>query len=543
VFLVYYAWQFIIQSQTISSHSTGKIHLLKLTISGVQYKSYSILAIVILSFVLFNFEKLYGSSATLVAESIKSLKIRARESVQDGILYLALIPIFASVYFLLKLPVSYDEALTYITFTSKGLLTTISFYPYPNNHILYTILTNISTLLPVNDTLAIRIPAILINVLCIFFLFNFIKDYFNIRIAQIATAVFSVMKMTLYYSYMARGYGLECLFFILLSHLTLKIIEHPENKMYWKYYAIACVSGFYTMPSFLYPFLIANAFILIYLKSITRNHLIFNLQILVITGILYFPIIRENGLNSLTNNTYVKPIGRIDVIHQIPNLFYSVFADTTGLPGFFIILLVALAVIFLISDYHGKAKYYFPFVLLASPILLILHSVIPFTRTFEYFTCILALFSGIFLVRAFQFTYIQKYFWIWVIMIQILMAYNSGREIFDDEKYSITSEKEIAELHSGNKFLCYSTLFGTYAKYYNSKNKNFVINDHIVPLNMKNMKVIRSMNDVSKFQTFAVNLDTISDRTYDFYIVDNKCDSTIKKTPISKSDFHTIYRH
>ena len=207
------------------------------------------------------------------------------------------------------------------------------------------------------------------------------------------------------------------------------------------------------------------------------------------------------------------------------------------------VIVIFFAFVFLVRSDQGKVKYYFPFVLLASPVLLVLHSVIPFVRTFEYFTCILALFSGILLSYLFKYSIIKKYLFVLIILIQILMANNSGREIFQDEKYSVVSEKEVAQLHSGNKFLCYSTLFGTYLKYYNSRNKGFLISDHIIPLNMVNMKAVRSMNDVDKYQSFAVNMDTISGHNYDYYIVDDQCDKTVNKMPISKSEFHTIYNN
>ena len=53
-------------------------------------------------------------------------------------LLVLIIPIFASVFYALKMPVSYDEAWTFLNFTNKGFFTSITSYDDPNNHVLFS---------------------------------------------------------------------------------------------------------------------------------------------------------------------------------------------------------------------------------------------------------------------------------------------------------------------------------------------------------------------------------------------------------------------
>jgi len=524
--LFYRAYQLAIHSPILPVVSNGRLPLLKTIIGLVKLKTFSAIGFAILLVLLFNFEKLYNYFAYSLSLIISWFLSRIKQSVHGGFLPILIIPVGLSVYYAITMPVSYDEAWTFNAFSSKGVWNSISYYPLPNNHILYSVLTNISVFLPLSSTLAIRIPALLINVLCIFFLFNFIKDYYNKHIALISSAAFSVLYMAIYYSYMARGYSLECLFFILLSYTVFKIVNQPEIKRYWAYYVVANALGFFTMPSFLYPFIIANLFILIFCKKITPLHFISNVSVVLITWLLYLPALSRSGLQNIINNRFVKPLSRPEVIKRIPQFFYQAVADITGWSAIVVIVLILAAVIVLFRRYRGAARYYFPFVMLCCPILLVVHSVIPFSRTFEYCTCIFALFIGIVIFELFRSSqhYLDKYIWVLILSMQVFMAINFNTNIYRDEEYAIIARNEIKQLGSGNSFFVLSSLFGTYLTFYDGKDKNFVIYDWVAT------------------PPVAINLDSIGDRHYDFYIVDNDMDSTQRKIRVIKTSFNTVYK-
>jgi len=78
------------------------------------------------------------------------------------------------VTFALTLPLSYDESFTFNEFTSKDILTSISNYPVPNNHVFHSILTNITWAIFsfTRSEMAVRLPALLFTALSLYFIYT-----------------------------------------------------------------------------------------------------------------------------------------------------------------------------------------------------------------------------------------------------------------------------------------------------------------------------------------------------------------------------------
>ena len=82
------------------------------------------------------------------------------------ILFLILaISVSSKAFLVWELPIYYDEGWTYIHFTQKGFLTSWTYYPYPNNHVLHSIFTTISAHLPFPDIVNLRLPSFLFGLL------------------------------------------------------------------------------------------------------------------------------------------------------------------------------------------------------------------------------------------------------------------------------------------------------------------------------------------------------------------------------------------
>ena len=87
---------------------------------------------------------------TLVKINISKF-ISAEKQFLDKILYskfylLLILPLVFNLYLIISLPITYDEAWTYNNFISKGLLVSVSYYPMPNNHVLYNAICSIINL-------------------------------------------------------------------------------------------------------------------------------------------------------------------------------------------------------------------------------------------------------------------------------------------------------------------------------------------------------------------------------------------------------------
>ena len=89
-----------------------------------------------LALLIWKFNEVYASVTKYAASLFQFTKSLVVTSIRSENKYILLIPVVASFYYAIIMPILYDEGLTYLYFTSKGILSSLSFYPEPNNHIL-----------------------------------------------------------------------------------------------------------------------------------------------------------------------------------------------------------------------------------------------------------------------------------------------------------------------------------------------------------------------------------------------------------------------
>lgn len=319
-----------------------------------------------------------------------------RNSFLENFALLGLILILASViriYFAFSLPVSYDEAWTFINFSSKGILPSISYYPAPNNHILHSFLTNISFYFPFNQTFNLRIPAILANLSAITLFFIGLSKEFDKRVAFVVSLLFISLFPIIYYGYNSRGYSLVLFAFIVCFFSAIYIIKQAGFQNLSKYYfffSSGGVIGFYTMPSFLYPYfaLVSFLFFFFLFKKDLINLKSFTLYVLATTIfvlLLYSPVFLASGIKSVIGNEYVAPISRIVVIKNLFSHFSATSMYLFNVKFWILIGFVFLASPFLIFRKENlDIVYFILYITFISPFIIVAHSVIPFPRTWIY---------------------------------------------------------------------------------------------------------------------------------------------------------------
>lgn len=298
------------------------------------------------------------------------------------------------VFYLITMPISYDEAMTYLFFTKKGIWTSMTKYPAPNNHILHSILTNITYYFPFSQTVNLRLPNLLVNTLSGVILFYTFSKLLNSKIALFLLAGYSFLFPVLYYGYCSRGYSLVFLAFIICFYAAVQLIQTESYNITFKKYLIllsgGAIVGFYTMPSFLYPYITSVSFLFLVFALKREWNKILALTVsgacvAFVVLLLYLPVLRFSGLDAVVNNRFVRPIPRTAVLKSIPDHFsfsFSFLFDQTLLNGLLAISLIAI--------YLGYHKFRRPTVLFTvycfafAPILLLIHSVVPFARTWVY---------------------------------------------------------------------------------------------------------------------------------------------------------------
>ncbi len=296
-----------------------------------------------------------------------------------------------SLYHVTTIPISHDEALTYMRFTKEGFFTSISYYPAPNNHILHSLLTNMTLGFPFSERVNLRLPNLLFSIFAaVIFYLSFTK-LFRQKTALFLLAIFCFLFPVQYYSYLSRGYMLVLFAFIICFYSTIRLsytpIFKPQNHTkYFVSLSLGAIIGFFTMPSFLYPYFTCVVLIsAIFLIKKNRKGLSYLVISCLLTSIavliLYTPIFIVSGIDAVINNRFVEPISRSQVLERLLVHFNSTsnFLFSVPLSVFVFVLL------FMCFAARKTKLVIIPLCFfLIVPFILLLHSVLPFPRTWVY---------------------------------------------------------------------------------------------------------------------------------------------------------------
>lgn len=221
---------------------------------------------------------------------------------QEKIFFLVLLIGFAlrGIFQIYRYELQYDEAWTYNHFISNGFL--ISAISPNNNHIFYSLLACLFDSLPIAAKYSLRLPVYLGGLATCILFYWMLRSLWKWQWALVALAWFAFSPSICFYSMYARGYIFQIFFAILATWASLKITNKNSSNYFWLVWGLANILGFYSVPTYAYIWILLNAFLFIYsiTKKINWKSWIWsNVFILVTTGLLYFPFLITNGLNTL----------------------------------------------------------------------------------------------------------------------------------------------------------------------------------------------------------------------------------------------------
>jgi len=150
-------------------------------------------------------------------------------------------------------PINYDEAFTYIVYANRPWLIAWANYSEPNNHLLHTLLAHVSTGLFGSAVWAIRLPALIAGILTIPLAYVAARRLAGRHGALIVIALTATSPILIAYSVCARGYTMLIDFFLLAVVSGLDVIDWRSAQP-WPMFVIWCTLGFFTLPTFIYPF-------------------------------------------------------------------------------------------------------------------------------------------------------------------------------------------------------------------------------------------------------------------------------------------------
>jgi hypothetical protein len=238
---------------------------------------------------------------------------------------------------LLQKPVGYDEAYTFIKFASRDLRYIVTDYSGPNNHIFHSLCVALIYRVFGNSLWALRLPAFLAGILCIPAGYLVGRKLFHPLAGLIGATGIALMPVLIDYSNNARGYTLVCLFALTGLWLATELLE-KQRKGIWALFSITSILGFYTIPTYLYPFAVLNLwlFLAFLIQKPSRKEF---LQFIsrwigwgVLSGIvvlaLYAPVlIFGTGLQSIVGNEFVQSLSWHDFRKTLFNRIPIVWGD------------------------------------------------------------------------------------------------------------------------------------------------------------------------------------------------------------------------
>jgi hypothetical protein len=234
-------------------------------------------------------------------------------------------------------PYSTDEIFSAAYFTEKSAIHTLTYYPLPNNHILFNLINIIFYHFIGNSLISGRIISMLCYILTMVLVHRFIsKCIVNRTISILAIMAISSQFMIVGFGTQARGYAMLMLF-SWLAFESLWYFHQSKNPWYRLIYVIASACGMIVMPSYLYLWLgLSLGFLLCNFRSVDTIFSFFKLNVLV-TGlvmIFYAPTIMFSGWEALLNNKYVtigtNSLGEFITITFMGGYFVGLFDDILG---------------------------------------------------------------------------------------------------------------------------------------------------------------------------------------------------------------------
>lgn len=254
---------------------------------------------------------------------LKSLSNREKVFLIISLLSLSLVRIFCSFY----LPIQEDEAFTYVYFVYPGILVSSSYYPGPNNHVFYSLIVCLSKPFFFHPLWLLRAPNIFISCINNYLIFRIICKQINYKQGLLGTVIFSLLPFSFLYSFLGRGYVLQ--FFFLLIALNIQLSQKPQTQILRLFWILSCSLGFYTVPTFLYPFL-GLCFLRIWKKDRIQKTFLDSLLVLSLVLLFYSPILLFN-FDSFLKNNWIKSIEFSSFLSQFFLYWYHLFDLLFGL--------------------------------------------------------------------------------------------------------------------------------------------------------------------------------------------------------------------
>ncbi|UOQ82971.1 hypothetical protein [Hymenobacter sp. 5414T-23] len=416
---------------------------------------------------------------------LKKTTLEINAANKTYILFLFIVLLGMLLYQVKYLPLGYDEIWTWLNFASRGILVSIAYYPAPNNHILYSVLSSITFYLD-SGVVGLRLPSFLAALVLFWILLIVLYRLFKSNyVAVIGVCLFFSFYMIDYYSMNARGYIYITLAFVGSTGALIELSKQKPklNYMFWLGFVAFSVIGFASIPTYLYAF-VSQALVFLFLSEISRKRkmtiafIYYSFIVGVFVLLFYAPVLLISGFESVLKNKYVLPLPRQTVLsmfnRHVTQTARSFFVNDAQL-YFFMILSVAGIVVLFVRKKHLYGFVLMGFVLLPF-VFMYLQAVIPFPRTWVYLIFIIVIgqcvvlksFEDIYIVRVSLISVLTPIFFIYFIYANML---NIKRYKKENALYSSIKKSYDIIVVNKKQLVIDSDFVDVYLNYFFVKNK------------------------------------------------------------------------
>lgn len=213
-------------------------------------------------------------------------------------------------------PIRYDEAVTWALFSGRSWATIVSWYPFPNNHVFYSLLAKATGSLAPYQPWAFRLPAFLAGVAIVPLTWLVGRRLAGRDTALIGAALATGSMPLVLYSVNARGHTIICVASLVLILLADRLRRDRSWWPGWLAFAAVGALGLYTVPVMIYP--LGSIGLWIALDSLRRDRretlrilaalAVTTLLTVLLAWLLYLPIISTAGLGAITGGKLAQPL-------------------------------------------------------------------------------------------------------------------------------------------------------------------------------------------------------------------------------------------
>ena len=240
----------------------------------------------------------------------------------------------ARMYYLICYPLSTDEVASYDFFVAHGPLAISSYYPIPNNHILYNLLAWPGFSLGLSPRWAMRLPSLLIGSAGTVAGGLLLARVVGWRLATVLTGLVGLGPLWVYYGAVGRGYILHFALLQISFFAVLELLREQSDYRHlaWAAFVVSSVLGLYTLPTHAYP-LVALGLTLAWSLARQRrlNELLWAGGIIgLVSLLLYAPVGAVSGWEKLVSNRYVATRSAAQFWPPFRAIMYETAAELFG---------------------------------------------------------------------------------------------------------------------------------------------------------------------------------------------------------------------